>query len=319
MLAIIEQAGSRLYTARVQPRWDVVGVGASAVDYVYRLPRAPRPEGPDSKLRITSHARLCGGQTATAAATCASLGLRAAYAGALGDDDNARLLAGELTRRGVDATPAVVRHAPHPFAVILLPEDSGERIVLWDRNERLALGPEEPPADAIASSRAIHVDDVDEGAAIRVAATARAAGIPATSDIEKVTPRTPALVDAVTFAIFAEHVPHDLTGTSDLERAVRMLQQRHGATTMVVTLGPRGAAMLDGAEFLLEPAFPVSVVDTTGAGDVFRGAFIYGLLAGLPPRERLRVANAAAAVACTRVGAINGVPSMEEIRRLLAS
>lgn len=303
----------------MQQRWDVVGVGASAVDYFYRLPRAPRPEGPDSKLPITSHARLCGGQTATALATCASLGLRAAYAGALGSDENARLVAAELARRGVDTTCAVRRDAPQPFAVILLPENSGERMVLWDRDRRFALGPDEPPASVLASARAVHVDDVDEDAAVRVAAAARAAGAVVTSDIEKVTRRTPALVDAVTFAIFAEHVPQALTGESDLERALRALEQRHGATTMVVTLGARGAAMLDGQEFVRVRAFPVAVADTTGAGDVFRGAFIYALLAGLPPRERLRFANAAAAIACTRVGAISSVPAREEIDVLLTA
>jgi sugar/nucleoside kinase (ribokinase family) len=84
---------------------------------------------------------------------------------------------------------------------------------------------------------------------------------------------------------------------------------------LVVTLGSRGALALVGTEVYEAPGFPVTTVDTTGAGDVFRGAFIVALLEGRPPADILRFANAAAAVSCTRHGAIAGVPSLDEIVR----
>jgi len=82
---------------------------------------------------------------------------------------------------------------------------------------------------------------------------------------------------------------------------------------LCVTLGARGAMLLDGDTLYHEPPRPVKVVDTTGAGDVFRGAFIYALLRGDTPADILRFANAAAAVSCTRMGAIASAPSLGDV------
>ncbi len=292
-------------------RWDVIGVGANSVDYVYRLPAYPRPDSPTAKMRIESHLVSWGGQTATTLSTCAAMGLRAKYVGAFGGDDNGRRMRDELTRRHVDLSGAVTRDAPNRFAVILLDQNAGERIVLWDRDARLSLDDSEVTA-ALSSMRLIHVDDEDQNAAIRAAAIGREAGVPVTSDIERLTDRTAELVARVTVPIFAEHVLQELTGESDFERALRKVRRTHDGL-LCVTLGARGAMLLDGDTLHHEPARPVTVVDTTGAGDVFRGAFIYGLLRGDIPRDILRFANAAAAVSCTRVGAIASVPSLSDI------
>jgi sugar/nucleoside kinase (ribokinase family) len=111
-------------------------------------------------------------------------------------------------------------------------------------------------------------------------------------------------------------VPAAITGESDVEHALRALRRSHHGH-LCVTLGAAGAAMLVGDEFIREPAPRVSAVDTTGAGDVFRAAFIYAMLNGYSPREQLRFANAAAAASCLRAGAIAGVPSRDDVDRLL--
>src|SRR5262249_55008290 len=95
------------------------------------------------------------------------------------------------------------------------------------------------------------------------------------------------------------------------ERALRKMRRNHDGQ-LCVTLGPRGAMLLVGDTLNAEPAPAVDAVDTTGAGDVFRGAFVYAWLKGDAPAEILRFANAAAATSCTRVGAITGVPKIEE-------
>ena len=291
--------------------WDVIGVGANSVDYVYRLPAYPRPDSATAKMRIESHLVSCGGQTATALSTCAAMGLRAKYVGAFGGDDNGRRMRDELTRRQVDLSDAVTRDAPNRFAVILLDQAVGERIVLWDRDARLSLNDSEVTT-ALSSTRLIHVDDEDQEAAIRAAAIGRDAGVPVTSDIERLTDRTGELVAAVTVPIFAEHLLQELTGESDFERGLRKVRRTHDGM-LCVTLGARGAMLLDGDTLHHEPARPVKVVDTTGAGDVFRGAFIYALLRGDAPADMLRFANAAAAFSCTRVGAIASVPSLRDV------
>jgi sulfofructose kinase len=305
-----------LYFSPMTLPWDVIGIGATSVDYVYRLPVLPEADGPQAKIRISSHRISCGGQTATALATCAALGLRAKFAGVLGSDDNGARIRAELVRRGIDVTDAVVHDGRNQFAAILVDERTGERIVLWSRDEGMALRPDELSPALLASARIVHVDDVDQEGAIRAASRARASGAIVTSDIDRVTDRTEELVGAVSIPILAEHVPPALTGESDIERGLRKLRTRH-ATMLCVTLGRNGAVILDGDTFHHEPAFPVEAVDTTGAGDVFRGAFIYGLLHGESPKALLRFANAAAAVSCTRAGAIDAVPSLPDVDHML--
>jgi sulfofructose kinase len=103
-----------------------------------------------------------------------------------------------------------------------------------------------------------------------------------------------------------------------MEAALRKLRKKHD-NVLVVTMGEHGAMALDGDRFLHEPAFKVHALDTTGAGDVFRGGFVYALVHGLPIDQALRTANAAAAVSCTRLGALNGVPTLDEVRELMAA
>ena len=298
--------------------WDVVGVGCNSVDYVYRLPAAPVPNSPTAKLRITSHSVSCGGQMATALAACAQFGLRTTYLGAIGNDDNGRRIRAELEARGVDVSHVLTRECPNRFAVITVDDTTGERVVLWDRDERLNLAGHEIPGGLIASARVVHVDDEDQEAAIVAATLAREAGVPCTSDIERVTDRTGELVSAVSIPIFNEHALPAITGESDIERALRKLRRSHDGM-LCVTLGPRGVIMLHGDELIQERGFPVAAVDTTGAGDVFRAGFIYSLLRGDQPREILRFANAAAAASCTRAGAMHSVPHAAEIETLIAT
>ncbi|MQA30711.1 MAG: hypothetical protein GEU82_12885 [Luteitalea sp.] len=299
-------------------QWDVVGVGANSVDCVTILPGCPQPVGPLAKMRIRERHVLCGGQTATAVSTCASFGLRCKYVGVSGTDDNGRRIRAELARRRVDVGDVIVRDAANQSAVILVDETTGERIVLWDRDERLRFREHELPVGALASARLVHVDDVDDEAAVRAARAGLDAGAMVTSDIDRVTPRTEELAATVTHAIFAQHVPAALTGLDDVEGALRRMRKRH-QNVLCVTLGEQGAMALEGDRFHHEPAFSVRAIDTTGAGDVFRGGFIYALLQGQPAVQALRTANAAAAISCTRLGALSGIPTLAEVDEMMAA
>jgi sulfofructose kinase len=298
-------------------RWDVIGIGENSVDSVNLLPGYPQPTGPSAKMRIRERHVLCGGQMATAMCACASLGLRAKYVGVTGTDDNGRLIRAELQGRNVDISDLVIRDVENRFAVILVDENTGDRMVLWDRDDRLRLRESELPVDALGKTQVVHVDDVDEEVAIRAARVARDAGAMVTSDIDRLTPRTEELAATVTHAIFAQHVPLALTGLADTEAALRQLR-RTLDNVLVVTMGEQGSSALVGDRFFHEPAFLVHAVDTTGAGDVFRGGFIYALVHGQPMDQALRTANAAAAVSCTRLGALNGVPTLAEVSELMS-
>ncbi len=334
----------------IDPRPDVVGVGANSIDYVAIVHAFPQPSAALSKLRMTRHAVTCGGQMATALATCARLGLRTRYVGATGSDPNGQLVRDALAGLDIDISDLAMHDAWNQVAFALIDERTGERVIFWDRDDRLNLDEHELPNEALASCRLVHVDDTDENAAIAAARLARAHGVPVTSDIDRVTDRTRDLVEAVTVAIFAENVPRELQArlgrpfdspfVLSLPKDERLARDRHveGRTgpkevhellallsalprrpdqIFCATLGSRGAVAIDGEGAHYHPAFRVAVTDTTGAGDVFRGAFIYARLQRRSLDEQLRFANAAAAVSCTRLGALASVPSLEEVEGLL--
>lgn len=289
--------------------FDVVGIGENSVDTVFRLPGAV---GPNAKLPILARRVSLGGQVTTTLATCASLGMNTAYIGAFGDDEEGATLRETLDQHGVDTSHSVVREVRNRSAVILVDEQSGDRTVLFERDPRLAMRPDELPMGIIARAKLLHLDDVDPDAAIAAARIARRAGAVVTSDLDRAADHTAALLAEVSVAIFAESLPSVLTGETDPERALRALRRSYGGV-LCVTLGSRGSMMLIDNELHRAPAFPVSVMDTIGAGDVFRGAFIFSMLRGDVPDEILRFANAAAAFSCTREGALNSVPALSDV------
>ncbi len=280
---------------------DVLGLGESSVDHVNLLPTAPLARGTASKLRISSAFDAAGGQIASMLAACSLMGLRSGYLGPLGNDDNGRLIRSELERRGVNMSHVLVRDAPARFAIILVDESTGERTVLWHRDSALDIA-EGEINPAVLTARVLHVDDVDEQAAIRTARMATARGMIVTSDLDRVTEHTTELVSSVSIPIFAEHVPPTLTGERDPERALRKLRKQHGGL-LCVTLGTAGSMALDGDRIIHVPAFKVHAVDTTGAGDVFR--------AGL----RLWTAGRLADARCAEIRECRGCRQLHAPRR----
>jgi sugar/nucleoside kinase (ribokinase family) len=293
----------------------VIGLGESSVDHVYRL---PAPPAANVKMEVVAQETRYGGQVATALCTCAALGLRPSYAGVFGSDPDGIDLRDTLALRGVDVSCAAARPGRHRSAVILVDAHTGDRSIFWSRDAGLALRPDDLDTAHLRSARLLHVDNVDEEAAVAAARIARDAGIPVTCDIDRVTTLTPTLLGLVTLPILAAHVPEALTGERDAGRALRRMRGSHGGH-LTVTLGARGALMLAGDELHRVAGHAVRVVDTTGAGDVFRGAFIDAYLRGEPPVSVLRFANAAAALGCTKPGAIDSIPTREQIDDLLAS
>jgi sulfofructose kinase len=191
--------------------------------------------------------------------------------------------------------------------------------VLWKRDERLTLRPEELQRDWIVTARALHVDGHDTAAATAAADWARAAGIPVIADLDELYPGVEALLKNVDYLITSRDIPGRLAGGNDLQKSLPAVQSRFGARLTAATLGEEGVLAWDGARFHYAPAFYVQPVDTTGAGDIFHAGFIYALLQGWPLQRQLEFACAAAALNCTGVGARGGIQSVEKIERLVAT
>ena len=293
---------------------DVVGVGLNATDTL--IPVAHYPER-GSKVEFRSAKVLPGGQIATAMIACQQWGLRTRYVGKVGDDNAADLHCAEFERAGVEAHLFTAPGCPSQQAFILV-DDAGERTVLWKRDDRLTLRPEELHKEWILNSRALHIDGHDTAAAAAAATWARAAGIPVIADVDDLYPAVEALLLNIDFLITSRDIPGRLTGEPDLRESLPALRERFGSRLTAATLGEQGVLAWDGKQFHYAAAFCVQPVDTTGAGDIFHAGFIYGLLQGWPLQRQLDFACAAAALNCTAVGARGGIQSIESIEQLIA-
>jgi sulfofructose kinase len=294
---------------------DVVGVGLNATDTL--IPVAHYPAR-GSKVEFRSANLLPGGQVATAIIACQHWGLRTRYVGKVGDDSAAALHRSEFARTGVEAHLLTAPGCASQQAFILV-DDSGERTVLWKRDERLTLRPEELQRDWIVAARALHVDGHDTAAATAAAGWARAAGIPVIADLDELYPGVEALLKNVDYLVASRDIPGPLAGENDLRKSLPAVRTRFGSRITAATLGEEGVLAWDGTHFHYAPAFRVQPVDTTGAGDIFHAGFIHGLLQGWPLERQLEFACAAAALNCRGVGARGGIQSVESIESLMAT
>jgi sugar/nucleoside kinase (ribokinase family) len=302
--------------ASLPPLVDVAGVGINATDTVIRLPRFPEF---DSKVEILSVEVRPGGQVATAMVACQRWGLKTRYVGKVGGDEAGRLQASLFEREGVEAHVIVVPDAASQQAFILVDETTGERTILWKRDAAIALTPDDLRPEWVTQSRALHVDGHDTAAAATAARWARLAGIPVTADLDNLYPGVEKLLPNVDYPLCSREFPQRLTGESDLRNSLPRMVEQFGARLAGATLGADGALVWDGNTFHYCPGYEVSAVDTTGAGDVFHGAFLYALLQGWPLERQLEFSCAAAALNCTATGARGRIASLEEIERLRAS
>jgi len=296
--------------------FDVVGVGLNATDTLLILPHFPAYAG---KVPFEHEIFSPGGQVATAMVTCVHLGLRVKYIGTVGDDERGRVQMESLRASGIDLSNVQVRKGcPNQSAYILIDRTTGERTVLWQRSECLRLEPEEITPDQITCGRLLHVDGHDTPAVARAARIARGASIPVTVDVDTVDRGLERVLPHVDYLIASSEFPPQWTGDSDPFSALERIQQEYGMKVAAMTLGSSGALALENGRFVYSPAFVVNCVDTTGAGDVFHGAFCYAVLESMAIRDALDFSNAMAALNCTALGARGGIRGPQEALALMA-
>jgi sulfofructose kinase len=294
---------------------DVVGVGLNATDTLISLPHFPVL---GSKVGFQSASVLPGGQTASAMAACQQWGLRTRYVGKLGDDIAAETHRREFARLGVEAK---LREAPgcESQQAFILIDENGERTVLWKRDSRLTLLPEELDREWIINARALHVDGHDTAAATQAAIWARETGIPVISDLDDLYPGVEQLLTNVDYLITSRDIPGRFSGEDNLQKSLPALRAKFGCRLTAATLGHEGVLAWDGIRFHYSAAYRVETRDTTGAGDIFHAGFIYGLIQDWPLQRQLDFACAAAAANCTGLGARGGIWTVETIEKLVSA
>ncbi|HYW48436.1 MAG TPA: PfkB family carbohydrate kinase [Bryobacteraceae bacterium] len=298
------------------PEFDVVGVGLNATDTLLVVPSFPAYAG---KGPFTEEIVSPGGQMASAMVACARLGLRVKYIGAIGDDERGRIQQESLLGTGINIDHVQLRrNCPNQSAYIIIDRSTGERTVLWHRSDCLRIDPEQIAPEQITCGRLLHIDGHDTPAVERAAGIARGHGIPVTVDVDTIYRGFDRVLRLIDYLVASSEFPTAWTGINDPFVALEAIQNEYGMKVAAMTLGAHGALARAGGVYHYSPAFVVNCVDTTGAGDVFHGAFCYAVLQGMPMREALDFSNAMAALNCTALGARGGIRGLGEIGALLA-
>jgi sulfofructose kinase len=275
------------------------------MDTICIVPKFPRP---NTKTQMHEVRVEPGGQVATALATCARLGLRARYIGSVGSDNWGKAQLASLREEKLELLVREVEGAASQVAVILLEEGVGERTILWRRDPKLQFPVEALQRETITSARVLHIDGCDSEAALQAARWAKEAGLPVVIDIDEVYGEsTHELLRLVDYLIAG----------SDFAEDPGELAARYGCKVVGITRGAEGAVFLDRGRLIESRAFKVPVADTTGAGDVFHGGFIYGLLQNWSLEDVIRFGHAVAAMKCMHVGARRGIPTLQQVREFL--
>lgn len=296
---------------RGERRFDVVTFGTNAVDHLITVPTYPAF---DTKVELVESHTLPGGEAASTAVGLARLGLDVAYIGSFGDDAEGDIGMRSLIDDGVDVSQCrVISGARTQVGYIIIDQQTGERTVIWKRDSRLTLTPNDVSDVIPKNCRLLHVTPHDMDAATELARSARASGTTVSIDADRRSPGLETLLELVDVCILPDSLLSDLTGSTDTDIALHDIARRFGCSLVGVTLGINGSAILFDGEIIRTPAFevPGGCVDTTGAGDAFRTGSIYGLLSNTTVEKAALYANATAALKCRMAGARAGLPDRQ--------
>ena len=297
------------------PSFDVVGVGLNATDTLILVSRVPRYGG---KAPFTDEMISVGGQVASAVVTCQTLGLRSKYIGSVGDDERGEIQLAGLRESGVDIEHVQVREGcANQSAYIIIDQSTGERTIFWHRDDCLRIDPDQIAPEQITCARLLHIDGHDTQAVEHAARIAKQAGIPVTVDVDTIYPGFDRVMPEIDYLIASTEFPTNWTRDQDPLEALRRIRDEYKMRVAAMTLGADGCMALDDDGFHYSPAFVVNCVDTTGAGDVFHGAFCYALLEGYPMEQLLEFSNAMAGINCKALGARGRIGTREEAERLI--
>jgi len=296
--------------------YDCLGFGICAADYLCLVPRYPEL---DEKTEAVEFSHQGGGPVATALVTLARLGRQTSFISLIGADANGKFIRDEFEREGVDTTGMIVDKAVATNqAFIWIDRPSGKKSIVLNNQNHRQIAPSEIVRNHIGSAKYLLLDGRDSDASFELIKWAKATGAKIVLDAGSLRHRMEALLAAVDYPVVSRAFCQQYFETDDYEQAVQQLLN-FGAIAAVVTNGNQGCFGGDASGVYFQKAFSVEVVDTTGAGDVFHGAFVFGLLNNWKLPEILRFASATAALKCTRIGGRSGIPDLATVNKFLES
>lgn len=292
----------------------VAGIGQCCLDSIALVDAYPET---DTKKEVLLWTEQGGGPVATALATLSRFRIPCRFAGVVGDDDAGFKILQSLLGAQIDTTYLAEREgATSQRAFIAVEKAGGRRTVFWQRPSGPALMPDEIDDDFFHNVKFLLLDGLMKDVSLSAAKRARELGIPVMLDAGRVRDGMLELAGLCDYVVGSEAFARELGWTGD-GAAFAEIVREHGWGTTTITLGDRGSFTYHGFRSLYVPAYPVEAVDTTGAGDVFHGAYIAGTLQGWDLETVLYFASGAAAMKCTVFGGRKGIPELPALVRFL--
>ena len=288
----------------------VVGIGEVCLHQI-----GAAPSSRESVVELTRFSAQAGGAIGTALATVCAFGGQARYFGRLSDDEFAALILKGLRDFGVETSYVLTEpDRTSPVSFTLVDEVTSRRVVRFTRGNVSELDPGEMPKGLLDGAGLLIIDGRSPAVQAAAAERARALSIPILLDARHLGPGMGELLDLCDVVIGSERFAAEISHTSDTGRSLIELTKM-GPRIAVLTLGEEGAVGLEGEKLVRQGAIEVDVEDSSGASDVFRGAFAYALIQGWPLERCLPFANAAAGLNCRHLGGLAGIPSRAEVLR----
>lgn len=285
----------------------IVGFGIACIDYIFVAPTAK----PGGFAPIIDYKVEGGGLTGTSLVAASRLGARTKILGRLGGDDVGDRIAQGLEAEGVD-TSALIRvpGGTSYFSIIHVDADTAERTIYGRKETGIDCSTDLIPLEALDGADVLLLDHHWPEGARAVAGRAKKLGIPIVLDMI-IRPDLVDILAAADYPVIPRKSALNFAETQDCWAALRKIRSL-GPKAAVITCGAEGAFYShEGCEGHVS-AFPIEPVDTTGAGDVFHGAFAFGLALGWELRDVITFASAVSAIKCTKVGGRAGIPTFDQ-------
>ncbi len=297
----------------------IVGLGQCALDHSFVIDFLPEP---DTKKEVMQWEINGGGPVATALVSLSRLGMDCTFHGIIGDDEAGVKIRDSLEREHIHTTGLITRPDSHSQAAFIAVEKAtGKRTIYWKRPSAETLRPEELTDDFLAGADFLLIDGLMSEVSMHAVKRAKEKSVPVMLDAGRVRQGMIELAHASDYVVCSEEFAREFCADSGdfiPEKALEKMQA-FNAKALTLTLGSRGSFTLTGKELFHTPAFRVEVLDTTGAGDVFHGGYIYGLLQNWELKDVTRFASACAALKCRKLGGRSGIPDLKEVENLLLS
>jgi sugar/nucleoside kinase (ribokinase family) len=294
---------------------DVVGVGLAVIDIKETVSSIPAL---DETALAYDYYKHQGGPVANALAQLNRLGMKTQYMGALGDDEFGRQIVENMKEEGIDISALrLLDGQTSAFSIVLVDSSTKKRSIIFHPGCGLTAPADCVDTDAIKSARLLHVD-IYTPAVIAACEAAREAGVPISVDADALFPGLEDILEMADIFIPAKEIATQLVGEDDPAAAGRLIMGKYGIDLVVVTRGKDGSVTITPDETISVDGFEIDAVDTTGAGGVYQGGYLYGILKGWPHERTARFANAAAALMCSGMNGWGDIPTLEQVGSFLS-